>query len=243
MRGKKIDVTPDHIAKLSRAIGIGATYELAAQYAGISKDTFDRWRKAMEAAAEGTPLADLRTRLRQAEAQAAVHWLAMINQAATTDWRSAAWLLARRYPEAYGSGVLKVAPVSPGGRGLVDLAAAGDRVPAEQGADCRAVGEGRGGAHVPGERGDTGAAAMRAIRLAPPVPKLWTVLCHDWLRLEPSLARSWWYALAHARWSQATAWREQFLAFDRQTGMVSRTFVTDFFVDVRVNPTKVRKVS
>ena len=38
MRGKKIDVTPDHIAKLSQVVRIGTTYELAAKYAGISKD-------------------------------------------------------------------------------------------------------------------------------------------------------------------------------------------------------------
>jgi hypothetical protein len=70
---------------------------------------------------------------------------------------------------------------------------------------------------------------MRAMRLAPPVPTLWTVLCRDWLSLEPGLSRSWWFALAHARWGQAVEWREQFLAFDRQTGMVTREFIFNFF--------------
>jgi hypothetical protein len=115
MRGKKIELTPVHIEKLTRAIQIGATYELAARYAGISKDTFDRWRKAMEAAPAGTPLADLRTRLRRAEAQAALGWLTTINEAAETDWGSAAWLLARRYPEAYGRTFQKAALTSPDG--------------------------------------------------------------------------------------------------------------------------------
>ena len=41
---------------------------------------------------------------------------------------------------------------------------------------------------------------MRALKLAPPMPSLWHFLCHDWLRLAPDLARSWWYALAKARW-------------------------------------------
>ena len=118
MRGRKIDVTPEHIAKLTQAVRIGATYELAAKYAGISKDTFDRWRKAMEKAPEGSPLAELRTRLHQAEAQVAVHWLALINAAADTDWKSAAWLLARRYPEAYGRSLVKMVPGSPEGEAL-----------------------------------------------------------------------------------------------------------------------------
>jgi hypothetical protein len=62
-----------------------------------------------------------------------------------------------------------------------------------------------------------------------PMPKLWQVLTADWVPLAPDLARAWWYAVAHARWSLATAWREQFLQFARQEGMVTREYVTDFF--------------
>ena len=106
-----------HIEKLVTAVRLGSTYELAAMYAGISERTFQRWRKAMVAAKTG-PLVDLRERLRQAEGEAAIRWLALINQAVQVDWRSAAWLLAHRYPEQYGGGVLKVAPVAPDGEAL-----------------------------------------------------------------------------------------------------------------------------
>ena len=68
----------------------------------------------------------------------------------------------------------------------------------------------------------SGAAAVRALELAPPVPRLWTFLCHDWLGLDPSLARAWWYALGHAHWSQSAQWRDQFVQFDRQSGTVTR---------------------
>lgn len=115
MRGKKIELTPDHIERLTQAVLIGATYELAARYAGISKDTFDRWRKQAETAKPGTPLAELRERLHQAEGRAATCWLALINQAAVHDWHAASWLLSHRYPEQYGGGVQKVALTSPGG--------------------------------------------------------------------------------------------------------------------------------
>jgi hypothetical protein len=115
MRGKKIELTPSHIEKLTQAVLVGATYELAARYAGISKDTFDRWRQKAEKAAPGTPLAQLRERLAEAEGRTAVHWLALINKATQTDWKAASWLLSHRYPEQYGGGVLKVAPTGEGG--------------------------------------------------------------------------------------------------------------------------------
>ena len=35
--------------------------------------------------------------------------------------------------------------------------------------------------------------------------------------------------MAHARWSETTQWRDQFLAFARQDGIVTREFVTAFF--------------
>ena len=41
-----------------------------------------------------------------------------MNQAAQVDWRAASWLLSHRYPEAYGPGVLKVAPVAADGSAL-----------------------------------------------------------------------------------------------------------------------------
>ena len=116
MRGRKIELTEALIDRLASAIGVGATWHLASAYAGISKDTLDRWRKQMVGAAPGTLLAALRERLSQAEGQASVRWLALIGQAAPQDWRAAAWLLSHRYPDQYGSGgVQKVAPTSPDG--------------------------------------------------------------------------------------------------------------------------------
>jgi hypothetical protein len=115
MRGRKIALTAEHIDKLTQAVRVGATYELAARYAGISKDTFDRWRKQAEKAAPGTPLSDLRARLAEAEGRAALGWLAKINRAADCDWRAASWLLVHRYPEQYGRTMQKVAVTDPEG--------------------------------------------------------------------------------------------------------------------------------
>jgi hypothetical protein len=105
MAGKPIDIVP-HIDKLVQALLVGATYELAAQYAGISHDTFLRWRQRMPDAKDGTPLATLRDRLADAEGRAAVGWLAKIEAAATEgNWQAAAWKLERRYPRDYGKTV------------------------------------------------------------------------------------------------------------------------------------------
>jgi hypothetical protein len=109
------DITP-YIDKLVNAILLGATYELAAMYAGISTDTFERWRKKATTAPAGTPLAVLGERLREAEGRAAIGWLAKIEKVASEgNWQAAAWKLERRYPETYGRMFLKVAPTTPDG--------------------------------------------------------------------------------------------------------------------------------
>lgn len=90
--------TEETAKKICDAIRIGATYELAAAYAGISADTFARWRANNAGFAE---------KLREAEGQGAIGWLAKIEKAANDgDWRSAAWKLERRYPEQYGRQVV-----------------------------------------------------------------------------------------------------------------------------------------
>jgi len=115
MGRKPIPVEP-YIEKLEQAILIGATYELAAKYAGISTDTFDKWRKQAETAKEGTPLAALRDRLTQAEGRAAIGWLAKIERAANEgNWQAASWKLERRYPETYGRTMQKLALTDPSG--------------------------------------------------------------------------------------------------------------------------------
>jgi hypothetical protein len=128
--GRKFLPIEPYIEKLEQAILLGATYELAALYAGISESTFQRWRAKAAQAPDGSPLAVLRERLRQAEGRAAIGWLAKIEQAAQAgDWRAAAFKLERRWPEAYGRSFQKVAPVSADGaplqgEGLASLLAA-----------------------------------------------------------------------------------------------------------------------
>lgn len=86
--------TPEIGKRIADAIRLGATYELAAAYGGVSQDSLARWR---------TRFADFAEMLREAEGVGAIGWLARIEQAAKDgDWRAAAWKLERRYPQDYG---------------------------------------------------------------------------------------------------------------------------------------------
>lgn len=88
-------------ARICEAIRLGSTFELAAQYGGISKQTFYEWLKRKP---------DFADAVKEAEAQAVVRWLARIEAAAMGDpekkikpeWQAAAWKLERRYPRLYG---------------------------------------------------------------------------------------------------------------------------------------------
>lgn len=85
---------PDVVQRICEAVALGATYELACRYGGITRETLNQWRR-------GKP--DFSDALQRAEGEAAVGWLAKIEQAAAAGaWQAAAWKLERRYPEDYG---------------------------------------------------------------------------------------------------------------------------------------------
>lgn len=110
--------TPDVVKRLTDAIRLGATYELACGYAGIGVSTFYDWLQAKPEFSEA---------IKEAEGGAAVGWLARIEQAAKDGtWQAAAWKLERRYPEQYGRQVVDVAR-----RDVVE------RIAREEGVDAR----------------------------------------------------------------------------------------------------------
>lgn len=85
--------------RIAHAIEQGATYELAAAHGGVSYETLRVWREAKPA---------FSVLLEAAEAKAAMRWLTWINAAAADgDWRAAAFMLERRYPQHYGRRALE----------------------------------------------------------------------------------------------------------------------------------------
>jgi hypothetical protein len=98
MAGRRTKRTADTAKRFCDAIRLGATYDLAARYAGMSDTTFERWR-------ESDP--DFAEQVRDAEGAAAVKWLEKIEDAANNgEWTAAAWKLERRYPHEYGRRVV-----------------------------------------------------------------------------------------------------------------------------------------
>ena len=79
------------------AIKLGATYEIAAESAGISKATLYNWMKRGEQDSTGN-FSDFLDALKKAEAAAAIGALKTINVASSDgDWKAAAYLLERRH--------------------------------------------------------------------------------------------------------------------------------------------------
>jgi hypothetical protein len=86
--------SPDVQQRICDAIALGATYDLAAKYGGVTYETFNEWRKHKPSFSEA---------LQEAEGRAAIGWLTKIEHAATQGtWQAAAWKLERRYPDEYG---------------------------------------------------------------------------------------------------------------------------------------------
>ena len=99
MRPTKL--SQDTIDRLADAIRLGATWERAADVAGISVATLRDWRRRGEAG--DRQFAALLAALKAAEGDGVSRALQVIRQAAEGgQWQAAAWLLERRYPADYG---------------------------------------------------------------------------------------------------------------------------------------------
>lgn len=100
-------LTPDVSKKIVDAIRLGATYELAANYAGINYDTFNEWIKKGKSG-RNKEFSEFSELVRKAEGDAAIGWLAKVEKAASDgDWHAATWKLERRYPRDYGKQLIE----------------------------------------------------------------------------------------------------------------------------------------
>lgn len=116
--GRPTKLTTDTFNKIIQAIRMGTTYEMAANYSGVSYDAFNNWRKRgnkelarreSEKVKKGSKqwqkeqiFVEFVKALKEAEGQAVVGWLAKIEQSANEgNWQAAAWKLERRYPADY----------------------------------------------------------------------------------------------------------------------------------------------
>lgn len=109
MAGRPTKLTPELIAHLTEAIRAGMPLKLAAVYAGISYDTLNEWRHHRFPKSAPVELRNLFSdALKRAEADLMYELLVSIKLHAETDapgdWRAAARILERRYPQHFGRG-------------------------------------------------------------------------------------------------------------------------------------------
>ena len=82
----------ERVDRVLQGIKLGLPFVHACARAGISQDTFARWRKRS---------ADFAEEVKKAEAEAIARNVTLIQKAAGTSWQAAAWWLERRHPQDF----------------------------------------------------------------------------------------------------------------------------------------------
>ncbi len=99
--GRPSKLTPGVEARIAEAVELGATWERAADAAGVGASTLREWRQRGEAGE--APFAAFLATLKKAEGAGIERALRTIREAAEGGaWQASAWILERRYPAAYG---------------------------------------------------------------------------------------------------------------------------------------------
>jgi transposase len=97
-RGRRTKLNEQIKSRFLQAINIGATYEDACQYAGVSFQTLMNWQKRRE-----PEFVEFFESVELAEGVASITWLAILEKHASIDPKWAAWKLERRHPDRWGS--------------------------------------------------------------------------------------------------------------------------------------------
>lgn len=94
--GRPSKFTKDRKERIIKAIQAGCTYEMAADYAGVSRKTLWTWIQKAEQETDKNYETFLHD-LKKAEIDGAITHLGNIQQASVKDWKASAWMLERRH--------------------------------------------------------------------------------------------------------------------------------------------------
>lgn len=94
-RGRPTDCTPKVTAVIVRDLRAGLSISSACAAAGIDPATYHRW---VQRGDEGPPFSDFRDAVTQARSDGVRTLEQTVLNAATQDWRAAAWALERKAP-------------------------------------------------------------------------------------------------------------------------------------------------
>ena len=101
MAGRPTKLTPEVRDLIVDGINAGLTFGLTCARAGVSPATFYRWLEKGETAKSGV-FREFCDTVSRAKADSAMRLVSQITLQAPTDWRAAAFLLERRFPDDYG---------------------------------------------------------------------------------------------------------------------------------------------
>ena len=99
--GRPTKLTPATQAKILESIRAGLTHKLACMRVGVNDSTFYRWLQEGSQARSGR-YKDFHDEVMRANADSAEVLLNQIRIKAYEDWRAAAFILERRFPDDYG---------------------------------------------------------------------------------------------------------------------------------------------
>ena len=94
-------LTPEVHEAIVDGINAGLTFRLSCARAGVTPATFYNWLKKGEVAQSGA-LMEFFNAVERAKADSALRLISQITLQAPTDWRAAAFILERRFPDDYG---------------------------------------------------------------------------------------------------------------------------------------------
>ena len=94
-------LTPDVQEAIVDGINAGLTFRLSCARAGLDPATFYRWLEKGETAKSGV-YSEFCDTVSRAKADSAMRLVSQITLQAPTDWRAAAFMLERRFPDDYG---------------------------------------------------------------------------------------------------------------------------------------------
>lgn len=97
-------LTPEVAEQLLSLLRAGAHPTVACEAAGVDPAAFQRWMRRGTSSKDrprDRPFRELRARVERARAEAEARAIAQVARAGGDDWRAAAWLLERQYPERW----------------------------------------------------------------------------------------------------------------------------------------------
>lgn len=101
--GRPHKFTRETVDALLEGVRAGLPFHLAAEAAGISESTFHAWQSGMfPRGADKSLKAEFSEALTHARGFSALKHMELLNAHAITEWKAAAWILERRFPQEFG---------------------------------------------------------------------------------------------------------------------------------------------